>query len=148
MSGQCAAGEQQLVERFLAMYQRLNRDNLSLLADIYDEQILFQDPLHQVCGLDALTQYFVGLYQHLDYIAFDMQQVLLAPAQAAINWQMHFQHPRLNRGQLISVDGMSFLTLADKVTFHRDYFDVGQMLYEQLPLLGSAVRAIKRRVSV
>ncbi|QSX34569.1 nuclear transport factor 2 family protein [Shewanella avicenniae] len=148
ISGTASPVEQQLVERFLVMYQRLNRDNLALLNDVYDDEVLFQDPLHQVRGIAALTEYFAAMYQNIDYIGFDMQQVLLVPSQAAITWRMQFQHPKLNGGRLISVDGMSFLTFSDKVTFHRDYFDVGQMLYEQLPLLGSAVRAIKRRAGV
>ncbi|HGP4674712.1 TPA: nuclear transport factor 2 family protein, partial [Vibrio cholerae O1] len=33
-----------------------------------------------------------------------------------------------------------------KVTYHRDYFDMGEMLYEQLPVLGQVIRAIKRRL--
>ena len=33
-----------------------------------------------------------------------------------------------------------------KVCLHRDYFDLGAMLYEQLPLLGPVVRVIKGRL--
>ena len=35
---------------------------------------------------------------------------------------------------------------AGKVCQHRDYFDLGAMLYEQLPLLGPVVRTIKMRL--
>jgi hypothetical protein len=32
------------------------------------------------------------------------------------------------------------------VCLHRDYFDLGAMLYEQLPLLGAVVRTLKGRL--
>jgi hypothetical protein len=43
---------------------------------------------------------------------------------------------------------MSYLQFdkAGKVRYHRDYFDLGAMLYEHLPLLGSLVKTIKRRL--
>ena len=34
----------------------------------------------------------------------------------------------------------------DLITHQRDYYDAGEMIYEHLPLLGWAVRGVKRRV--
>jgi hypothetical protein len=34
----------------------------------------------------------------------------------------------------------------DRVVLQRDYYDAGEMIYEHLPLLGWAVRSVKRRV--
>jgi hypothetical protein len=34
----------------------------------------------------------------------------------------------------------------DLITRQRDYYDAGEMIYEHLPLLGWAVRGVKRRV--
>ena len=57
--------------------------------------------------------------------------------------------PRLNRGQLISLEGCSLLRWnADgKVERHRDYFDAGALLYQHVPLLGSAIRWLQRRLA-
>lgn len=33
------------------------------------------------------------------------------------------------------------------ITRQRDYYDAGEMIYEHLPLLGWAVRGVKRRVN-
>ena len=148
-NGQCSSAQQQLLERFLAMYQQLRAENLHMLGEVYDERILFQDPLHQVRGLQPLRCYFAGLYQNIHSIHFDMSQVLMSPNHAAINWRMSFEHPKLNGGKLVLVDGMSQFIISDsnKVTYHRDYFDVGAMLYEQLPLLGCVIKRIKQRAS-
>lgn len=34
----------------------------------------------------------------------------------------------------------------DLIIRQRDYYDAGEMIYEHLPLLGWAVRGVKRRV--
>lgn len=143
--GRASSAQQLLLEQFINIYPTLRADNLALLAEIYDDDIRFQDPLHQLQGLALLTDYFAGLYRNITDIHFDIQQVLMTGEQAAISWRMRFAHPKLAAAKLIEVDGMSHLTLADKIIFHRDYFDVGQMLYEQLPLVGGLVRLIKKR---
>ncbi|MEL7287824.1 MAG: nuclear transport factor 2 family protein, partial [Pseudomonadota bacterium] len=62
-------------------------------------------------------------------------------------WTMDLQHPKLQKGAPISVNGVSHLKFRDgQVIYHRDYFDLGEMLYENLPLLGSVVRTIKQRL--
>ena len=61
---------------------------------------------------------------------------------------MTFRHKSLAGGKTILVSGTTFLRLNDdnKVYFHRDYFDLGEMLYEHLPLLGRLLTTIKGRL--
>ena len=61
---------------------------------------------------------------------------------------MSYSHKRLNSAQPIQVQGHSLLKMADdKVIYHRDYVDLGAMLYEHIPLLGKVIRTIKARAS-
>lgn len=139
--------EHALVERFVSLYQRLNKDNLHLLSEIYSEDIEFSDPLHQVSGLPALTQYFAAMYHNVASIKFDIHQVIHAQGAATLQWTMTFTHGKLNGGQPISLEGVSMLALKDKVYRHQDFFDLGSMLYEHIPLIGSLVKRIKARAS-
>lgn len=140
-------GMQGVVERFMTLYQMLNKDNLHLLSLVYDENIIFQDPMHKVVGLEALTQYFSRLYQNVSHIRFDIQHVSQSVDEAALYWVMEYTHPKLNHGRMISVDGMTRLTFSHRVTLHRDYFDVGQMLYEHVPLMGYGIQLLKQRAA-
>jgi len=136
------------LNKFMSVYQTLSIDNLELLESIYDKDITFIDPIHQIQGLDALQQYFQGLYQNLSSCHFEIDNVISQPNQAAIYWQMTYQHPKLNKGQLVSVYGSSQLMAKDgKVIYHRDFLDLGSMLYEQLPLLGKIIQWIKKRAA-
>lgn len=62
---------------------------------------------------------------------------------------MSYRHPRLNGGELISLEGCSLLRWngAGKVVRHRDYFDAGALLYQHVPLLGAAIRWLQRRLA-
>jgi hypothetical protein len=51
------------------------------------------------------------------------------------------------RGEPLELPGCSVVdTENDLITHQRDYYDAGEMIYEHLPLLGWAVRGVKRRV--
>ena len=63
-----------------------------------------------------------------------------------VTWTMSLKHPRLNGGDPVIVPGSSLIRFREKVFYHRDYFDGGAMLYEQLPFIGMVIRAIKARV--
>ncbi|NTS76472.1 nuclear transport factor 2 family protein [Catenovulum sp. SM1970] len=136
------------LQHFLSTYQALNKDNLARLTDIYHDEIEFEDPLHKVVGLTDLNQYFANLYENVTDIHFDIHHYIAQDNQAAIYWTMVYSHPKLNSGQDIQVEGHSLLTIVgDRVIRHRDYVDMGAMLYEHIPLLGWGVKAIKNRAS-
>lgn len=134
--------------RFVALYQQLNRDELHRLPEVYANEVLFTDPAHRIEGLAALTDYFSALYQRLAYCRFVITSQLQQGRQAWLGWTMTFSHPRLRGGAPVTVEGATRLEFDEvgKVCLHRDYFDLGAMLYEQLPLLGSVVRTIKGRL--
>ncbi|HDX8373561.1 TPA: nuclear transport factor 2 family protein [Aeromonas dhakensis] len=134
--------------RFVALYQQLNRDELHRLPEVYANEVVFTDPAHRIEGLAALTDYFAALYQRLAYCRFAITSQLLQGRQAWLGWTMTFSHPRLRGGAPVMVEGATRLEFneAGKVCLHRDYFDMGAMLYEQLPLIGPLVRTIKGRL--
>jgi len=105
----------EIVEKFNAMYQTLDKDNMHLLRDVYSDDVVF---VHDVQSNDS---------------------------SAYLSWKMDYAHPKLGGNKNISVDGVTHLKFDGKVTYHRDYADMGQMLYENIPLLGSAIRLIKKK---
>ncbi|WOT05761.1 nuclear transport factor 2 family protein [Shewanella youngdeokensis] len=135
-----------IIDRFVYIYQKLNKDNLQLLPHIYSEQVRFSDPLHKIAGLSSLSEYFHSLYQNVESIDFVIHDVVRDSNRAALKWTMNLVHPKLNSGNVFSVEGVSLLTYSDKVSLHQDYFDLGAMLYEQLPFVGGLIGFVKSRV--
>lgn len=136
------------MEKFLQMYKELSHDNLHLLEGVYSSDISFVDPAHEINGLNQLTEYFAALYQNVEAITFDFHNTLQQDKACYLQWDMTFRHKSLARGKSIVVSGSTFLQLDDqnKVCYHRDYFDLGEMLYEHIPILGTVVTGIKRRL--
>ncbi len=136
------------LSRFIDVYQQLGVDNVDNIADIYHSNVIFEDPLHRVEGLASLLVYFQGLYTNLSSCSFVINNYFANDEQASIYWHMTFTHSKLNGAMPVSVEGHSHLKEVDgKVIYHRDYLDVGAMLYEHIPVLGHAVKFIKKRAS-
>lgn len=136
-----------IIDRFCDIYQTLNKNNLDKLTIIYDEKVIFIDAAHQVKGLDALHTYFSHLYENLSYCHFAIEQVICQEGQASIIWTMIFSHKKLNSGKEVKVNGCSHLKFNKKIYYHRDYLDMGQMVYEQIPILGGIIKWIKKQGS-
>ncbi|MCF8069109.1 MAG: nuclear transport factor 2 family protein [Desulfobacterales bacterium] len=136
------------MENFLNIYRKLNAENLDLLATVYADDIRFVDPAHEIVGLDHLHRYFDSLYQNIKSIDFRFNHHIQSGRNGYVQWEMTFSHPRLKGGSNISVPGASYIQFngSNKVNFHRDYFDLGAMLYEQLPVLGRIITIVKRRL--
>ena len=137
---------QTVVERFKQTYNRLNARSLGLLKELYSHDVVFQDPFRRISGLPALTEYFAELYRHLESSSFVFEDDIVQGSSAVLAWTMSLKHPRLRGGDVVTVPGSTHIRFRDKVTYHRDYFDAGAMLYEHLPLIGLVIRTIKERV--
>ncbi|WP_413701481.1 nuclear transport factor 2 family protein [Psychromonas sp. KJ10-10] len=135
-----------LLEKFCHIYQNLDRDNLDQLKEVYSEQIEFVDAVEKIKGLSALTAYFQHLYENMHYCRFIISDMIEQEGQACLVWRMEYAHQKINAGEMVTVEGCSFLVFSEKIDFHRDYVDMGQMLYEHIPLVGRVIKGIKNRV--
>ncbi|MGM0767587.1 MAG: nuclear transport factor 2 family protein [Pseudomonadota bacterium] len=134
------------LDRFRELFNGLDAGNLHKLASVYSENVHFEDPLSSVTGLDQLTHYFAGAYANVVSCHFEFGEPVVNGENVGITWVMHLRHKRIRRGREIQVDGMSRLVIRDgKVTRHRDYFDAGQLLYENLPVLGRIIRWVRNQ---
>lgn len=133
-----------VVARFRELFNTLDKGNLNRLSSVYAQGIRFKDPLGEANGLDELTRYFEGSYANVIACHFEFSREAVDEGIVALPWVMHLRHKRINGGEEIQVEGISHLQIADgKVSYHRDYFDAGQLLYENLPVLGGIIRKIK-----
>ncbi|MCA1793719.1 MAG: nuclear transport factor 2 family protein [Desulfobacteraceae bacterium] len=107
------------LQQFIKTFNRLDKNNLALLDQIYHHEIHFEDPAHTLDGIDSLKQYFSVLYENIQSIHFDFNTHLQSGSQAFMTWTMHYSHPRLAKGRPITVDGCSCLFFHEKNSSHR-----------------------------
>jgi ketosteroid isomerase-like protein len=137
-----------LISDFLKLYNQLDKSNLELLGEVYGENIVFEDPLHRIEGLPALTDYFANMYENLNQGQFDIHTSFEQDNKASVYWVMTFSHKKIKQGQPLKVNGNTYLEFENgKVVYHRDYFDAGEMIYQHLPVFGTVINLIKRRTA-
>lgn len=136
------------VERFRQLFNTLSAGNVENLDEVYSPGIRFADPFGSVDGIYDLQEYFTKVYANVHSCRFEFSETIVSGNQACLAWVMYLKHPRLRRGREVTVAGMSHLIVEEgRVQSHRDYFDAGALLYENLPLLGSAIRWIRNYAS-
>lgn len=138
---------QKILTSLTDFYRHLDSVSLPQLSQIYHSQVVFIDPVGQHDGIAALENYFRQLLKTVNYCRFDIQQTQAVHDSATLVWRMEYSHPALKRGRALSLDGISHLRIEEnRVIYQRDYYDLGAMLYEHIPLLGHAVKALKARL--
>lgn len=137
-----------VIQKFTAFYRHLDRENLSELQKIYAQDVVFVDPVTSHKGLSELNEYFCALMENTQNCTFDIHHTAASAEIVFVSWSMTFQNTKLKADKMITVDGVSELKIAgDKIRYQRDYYDLGAMVYENTPLLGFVIRAIKRRLT-
>jgi hypothetical protein len=135
-----------VIDSFQQVFAGLNAGNIECVNDLYAENVTFIDPFHEIKGLNALRGYFSALYQNVLSCQFRFGEVYAKQNSAMLTWTMSLRHRTLSRNNPIEVPGSSQIHFDGKIYFHRDYFDAGQLVYENLPLIGPVVQYIKHKV--
>jgi esterase/lipase superfamily enzyme len=135
-----------IIDKLQEVFAVLNATNIDLLDDVYTTDVQFHDPAHTITGLAKFKQYTANLYQNVTSCTFKFKNIERFTGGAVLEWDMLLQHPKLNKGIIFTVPGVSLVRYTDKIYFHHDYFDLGAMLYERLPLIGSVIKYIKRNL--
>lgn len=131
------------------IFQKLDKNHLSLIEEFYDPNIEFQDPVHAISGVQAIKAYYAGLYENVSSIRFEFTHTLADKDNVVLVWKMFLVTKSLNGGKEFSVDGSSFIQFNPKngkAIYHRDYFDMGEFIYERVPVLRSIIKSIKNRM--
>ena len=139
----------QLISELKAAYRVLGLDNIDALESIYSKDVTFIDPANTIVGRDAMLKHFRSSYKDVlsCCFEFDSNVEILMPGQAFLSWKMTYQHRKLKSGKPIVVNGASYLQFESRVMWHRDWFDLGQMVYENVPVVGAITGAVKSRLA-
>ncbi len=137
------------LEKFLENFNKLDREHLNLLSSMYAEDIAFQDPLHEIQGREPLRRYLDRLYKNTIACKFEWDSRLMLGNEAMVAWRMAVRHKTLANGKEYWVAGASMLRFqqnGELVIYHRDYFDVGALLYEHIPGIAQVIKMVKSQV--
>lgn len=136
-------------QRFQDFYSQMTMSDIDRLGDLYAQDVVFTDPIHTVNGLAGLTEYYRKTFSSVSSFDFSfIDAPVLGDQTAVFDWQMTFTQKRLNGGRPIVLPGISKVKYhQNKICTHRDYYDLGKMVYEHIPLFGKLVTKFRRSVA-
>ena len=138
---------QSAIDRFTSYYTAMDSQPPSALTSLYHPDAALIDPFGEHRGLHAIQRYFQHLLQNVESCRFSIDKVFLSESGFSLTWTMHWSHPRIAGGKALLLPGSSRVDVQNSmVIYQRDYYDAGEMIYEHLPLLGWAIRGVKRRM--
>lgn len=134
--------------RVSAFYARMTRADLAQLGDIYAANAYFRDPFNEVRGVPAIRAIFERMFDQLVDCRFRVIETIADPGGAMMTWDMTFRFRRIRPDVLQTMHGATHLRFdtRGRVVYHRDYWDAAGELYAKLPLIGSLIRLLERRM--
>ena len=132
--------------RLAQFYESLSPETLDRLGELYAPSARFVDPFNDVSGLAALRQVFEHMFDTLEDPRFVVVDDQAGERSGFLLWTFHF---RRGNGRERQVLGTTHLRFDDegRVLLHHDHWDAAGQLYETLPLLGTLMRWLRRRLA-
>ncbi len=158
------ANNLQPLSHVVHFFEHLTVNDLKRLDEIYTQDAHFKDPFNEVQGVESIQRIFAHMFESLIEPRFVITHQVghVSPnedlrnepseVQCFVTWDFLFNMRRFNPEITHVVRGASHLVLREeggvwRIALHRDYWDAAEELYEKLPVVGSVMRWLKRRVN-
>jgi steroid delta-isomerase len=136
-----------MAEAYIRFYETMTPESLARLPDLATPEIHFVDPFNDVTGIEPMRRILAKMFADLAEPRFVVTHRAWDGDVCFLRWR--FTARGKAGGAAWIIEGMSELHFAadGKVASHVDYWDSGRQFYEKLPLLGSVLRLIRRRLA-
>lgn len=140
-----------VLERFATLYQEMAGITEQDIRDLYADDVVFIDPVTRHYGIQGVIHYFMNLLGNVESCTFTLHDTLtVAPNPNEFSWTVNWTMTLTLKGKstTTTLDGVTLLKSdGEKITYHRDFYDIGQMVYEHIPVLSWVIKKIKRRLA-
>ena len=136
------------IDDFVRFLSNLGADDTAERArELYAQDLYFSDALMVTNSKDAVVAHFRGLVDGGARVEVDMLDVLVQDSDVYLVWLMTAKFQPIRKpvtSKTIGITHARFNT-AGEVILHQDFWDTGLGFYQQVPGLGSLIKAINRR---
>ena len=137
------------VGRFVSFLSDLSTATVKTrVRDVYAPKLYFNDTLKTIRDVDELEKYFLASDDAMASYGLKVEQVTSTPEGVYVRWRMDIVFRKFHAGELQSSFGITHVRFDKdgRAVYHQDYWDSGSNFYEKIPVLGAAIRAVKRRL--
>lgn len=128
-------------------FEAITPGSLEALGSLCADTVRFKDPFNDVTGREAFARVFQHMFKTVDQPRFTVSHISTVDDTAFLRWRFSFK-PKGSQETWV-IEGMSEVRFDahGRVCLHWDHWDAAEQFYERLPVLGSVLRLIKRRLA-
>ncbi len=134
---------QMLAERLRDVYVSLHRDGeraLARLADLYDRNVVFRDPLQTVSGRESFMAMNRRIMTRGQRLSFDVKDVLSGADSLFLAWTMTYEP---HRGPIVVFEGATHARVrGGMIVEQRDYWDLLSSVAQGIPVVRDLYAAL------
>lgn len=138
-----------ILDKYARFFETLNQNvPIDEYRRFFSSKTYFEDPFHKIQGDEKIYQIFQSMYRQLHEPWFEVIEAITCENSAAyFQWKLHYKLTQnSSEDSFVGVSRVEFDT-DGMVVSHVDYWDASSNVYEKIPLLGSIMRLIKRRIN-
>ncbi len=148
-AGETLKSARTTLDQTITAFESLTPASVSELGRIYSPSVRFSDPFNDVQGLAQVQAIFRHMFETLEQPHFVVTGKVVDGDQCFLLWDFHFRFRAFRRDVAQTIAGTSHLRFDAQglITLHHDYWDAAHGLYQQMPVLGSLMRWLRRRAN-
>ena len=131
------SASQHPIHNYALLFSKLNPDNLSELAELVSDEMVFSDPFNLTHGRDKFICIFQHMFGVMENPKFEILDVSISTRAGYIKWRLT---GKVLKWKHIPIDitGMSEIINdeAGRITAHYDHWDSASQLLAFIPVLG------------
>jgi steroid delta-isomerase len=134
-------------ELYIRLFEELSMERLEGIEGFVSADIKFKDPFNELSGLDAFRRLLVKTLNDVKGLKFKVTHRAWTENILFLRWSFEGEVKGLNYWK---VEGMSEINFDERglICQHIDHWDAAGQFYEKLPLIGTIIRIIRRRLKV
>lgn len=127
-------------------YEHLSEATLKDIDNFYSENVFFKDPFNEFTGREKVKSIFEHMFTSLNEAHFVFIETIQQGSSAFITWNFIFKF----KDAQYKIHGSSHLKFDElgKISYHRDYWDVGEELLLKLPLIKSIYKIFQQKFAL
>jgi len=135
---------EQALAAYARFYETLSPATLDGLRQLAAPGVRFKDPFNDVRGIEALLRATSAMFRY-GTPRFEILDRALSERAGYLLWRYTVD---INAGKPWIIEGMTELRFDSqgRVIEHIDHWDAAEQFYERLPVVGTILRLIKRRL--
>ena len=125
------------IHNYALLFSQLTPDNLSGIADLLSDEIVFSDPFNLTRGRDKFIRIFQHMFDVMENPKFEILDLSFSSRAGYIKWRLTGKVKRWRRIS-INITGMSEVVNDESglITAHYDHWDSASQLLVFIPVLG------------